>query len=196
MIKRMTAVFLKGVLTLAPLLVSIYLLAWFLRNLEAFTNRILLWFLPDVLYIPGMGIALGVVLIFGLGLIMEIPLARYVHSKVEVPFTRAPLVKSIYFAIKDLAAFVVPGEGHRRGQAVTVQFPDSEMRVVGILTRDQEAGMPPGLKGRVAVYIPISYQIGGMTIFVPRAWLTEMAMPVEEVMRQVLTAWMPTSERH
>jgi uncharacterized membrane protein len=192
MINLMTKVFLKGLLTLLPLVLSIYLLAWCISGLEKITNHLLLWFLPDFLYVPGMGILLGLILVFALGLVMEIPMARYIHEKLEVPFTSVPLVKSIYFSIKDLAAFVVPTDGHRRGQAVMVRIPNFDLRLIGIMTRSDTEGLPPDLFGMVAVYMPMSYQIGGFVMFVPKAWVEPIEMNVEEAMRHTLTAWMPT----
>jgi uncharacterized membrane protein len=192
MIKLMTKIFLKGLLTLLPLVLSIYLLVWSVFGLEKITNHLLLWFLPDFLYVPGMGILLGLILVFALGLLMEIPMARYIHEKVEVPFTSVPLVKSIYFSIKDLASFVVPTDGQRRGHAVVVRIPQFDLRLIGILTRDDPEGLPADLAGMVAVYMPMSYQIGGFVMFVPKSWVEPIDMNVEEAMRHTLTAWMPT----
>jgi uncharacterized membrane protein len=37
------------------------------------------------------------------------------------------------------------------------------------------------------VYMPMSYQIGGYTLFLPRRCLTPLDMPFEQAMRLVLT---------
>jgi len=37
------------------------------------------------------------------------------------------------------------------------------------------------------VYMPMSYQIGGYTLFLPRSSLTPLDMPFEQAMRLVLT---------
>jgi uncharacterized membrane protein len=42
----------------------------------------------------------------------------------------------------------------------------------------------------VAVYLPMSYQIGGYTLYLPEHCLQRLEMPVEEAMRMVLTAGM------
>ena len=39
----------------------------------------------------------------------------------------------------------------------------------------------------VAVYLPMSYQIGGYTIYIPRSRVTETDLTVEQAMRIVLT---------
>src|SRR3546814_8834964 len=40
----------------------------------------------------------------------------------------------------------------------------------------------------VAVYLPMSYQIGGYTAFIPRKLLTPVDMSLEDAMRFVVTA--------
>ena len=42
--------------------------------------------------------------------------------------------------------------------------------------------------GTVAVYLPMSYQIGGYTLLLPRAYLTPVEMGMEEAMRFLITA--------
>jgi uncharacterized membrane protein len=60
------------------------------------------------------------------------------------------------------------------------------------LTRESFDDAPEGLGGRdvVAVFLPMSYQIGGFTVFVPRARTTPVDLTIEEGMRLALTAAM------
>jgi uncharacterized membrane protein len=59
------------------------------------------------------------------------------------------------------------------------------------VTRQNIDDLPKGfLQGdRVAVYLPMGYNIGGYTLFVPRDWLQPIDMSVEDVMRASLFAW-------
>ena len=49
--KKVTAIFLKGLFTILPLLLSIYVLIWFLRLVENFVRNSFLFFWPDQLYV-------------------------------------------------------------------------------------------------------------------------------------------------
>ena len=64
--------------------------------------------------------------------------------------------------------------------------------MIGLLMREDVSDLK--LAGdnveRVAVYFPMSYQIGGFTVFVPRSWIRELDIPVETALRETLTAWM------
>ena len=61
--------------------------------------------------------------------------------------------------------------------------------LIGFVTDESPSGLAePGDEPRVAVYLPLSYQIGGFTMLLPRSRLTARDIGVEEAMRLVLTA--------
>jgi uncharacterized membrane protein len=86
---------------------------------------------------------------------------------------RLPLARLIYNAIRDLLeAFV--GEKKRFDQPVLVQIvPGSEARALGFVTRQEMDGA--GMEGRVAVYLPQSYNFAGQLLVVPK----ESAVPID-----------------
>jgi len=191
---RMVRTFLTGLFTFLPLAISIYIMVWAILSLESLSNRFLLWYLPDFLYIPGMGIMLGLFLIYMLGWLMTQKGAQSIYEKIEAPFTYVPLVKSIYFAIKDLSSYLAPNEEKRKGQVVKVKIPNTEIEMVGLVTRKNFNDLPPAMRRDdvVCVYFPMSYQIGGFTMFIPKTWIQPLDLDVESLMRMVLTAWMPS----
>ena len=114
-------------------------------------------------------------------------------SLVELPFTNLPVVKNIYASLKDFADYFSPQRGQDAQQTVvTLKMPGQALEVVGLITRQRVDDLPAGfLRGdRVAVYLPMGYNIGGYTVFVPRDWVQPIDMPVEEAMRSSLFAWM------
>lgn len=190
--RKLTKTFLAGLITILPLLLSVALVVWLIETLEAVANKYLLWFLPDFLHIPGMGIVLGVMIVFAVGLLMELPGAKGALQKIEVPFSNVPLVKSVYFAIKDLTGFFTADKEKKSGQVVLLTMPGG-WQIVGLMTRSDFSDLPSSLKqeDQVVVYIPMSYQIGGVSVFVPKSWVTPIELDVESTMRMILTAWMP-----
>jgi uncharacterized membrane protein len=78
---------------------------------------------------------------------------------------------------------------------VSVDHPEFDAAMIGILMRDSVSELGFGFHDddRVAVYLPMSYQIGGFTVFVPRAWVRSINMPVEKALRETLTGWMARS---
>ncbi|MFZ5574536.1 MAG: DUF502 domain-containing protein [Pseudomonadota bacterium] len=184
--------FIRGLLTALPLGLTVYFLYVFLRWSESVAIRLIRPFIGDY-YFPGLGLALGISVIFLLGVLMSQRWVGRLVSLVELPFTNLPVVKSIYSSLKSFADYFSPQQPATGGQTVVIlRLPDQPLELVGLVTRSSLAGLPEGfLPGdRVAVYLPMGYMIGGYTVFVPRAWVHPIAMPVEEAMRASLFAWM------
>jgi len=189
--KQLSRYFLRGLVALLPIVVTVYLLYMFLSWSESITYSVLAPFVGDF-YIPGMGIALCVVCLIVIGWLLPTRLAHRLVAYFELPFTNIPVVKSIYSSIKSFADYFSPGTEQGSQQVVVLRIPGQPLEMVGLVTRAGSAGLPDGfLRGdRVAVYLPMGYMIGGYTVFVPRDWVHPIAMSVEAAMRLSLTAWM------
>ncbi|MEM9414589.1 MAG: DUF502 domain-containing protein [Planctomycetota bacterium] len=188
--KRLARFFLDGLLAVLPLAVTIYVLVWLFRTLESVLGQALQWALPEDLYIPGMGIALGVVVIFMVGLLLRVWLIRKLVGVIDAVFDRVPLVKSIYSAVKDLTRLFRGGGADHGKRVVMVDMPGDAGSLIGFVTRDQFGDVPDGIgeDGQVAVYLPMSYQLGGYMLVVARDRVRTVDMPVEDALRFALTA--------
>jgi uncharacterized membrane protein len=183
--------FFRGLVTVLPLALTVYLLFLFL----AWTESVALWILRPFIggfYVPGLGLFFGILIILGIGFLMSKPHVREALAFIELPFTRLPVVKSIYSSLKSFSDYFSPTSKKDAQQVVILRIPGQEMEIVGLVTRrnfhDLPAGFLPG--ERVAVYLPMGYMIGGYTVFVPASWVTAISMSVEEAMRSSLIAWM------
>jgi len=189
--KRLYQYFFRGLITALPLGLTIYFFYVFLIWVEKFSLWLLRPFIGDV-YIPGMGIAIGLVSIVLVGYLVSHQNVHKLLALIEFPFTNLPVVKSIYSSLKSFADYFAPHKESSGQQAVIVKVPGQAMEIVGLITRDHVYGLPEGfMQGdRVAVYFPMGYMIGGYTVFVPRDWCQPIAMRVQDVMRASLFAWM------
>ena len=184
--------FVRGLLTALPLGLTAYVLFIFLKWSETLAKRAIVPFIGDV-YVPGMGLLLGVIGIFMLGFLVSRPWVGKLFFLIELPFTNIPVVKSIYSSLKDFANYFTPRAGKAPLQTVVALRPPGQaIEIVGLVTRQNMDDTPPGLMtgDRVAVYLPMGYMIGGYTVFVPRDWVHPVDMTVEEAMRAALFAWM------
>jgi uncharacterized membrane protein len=190
---RLTQYFLRGLLTILPLALTVYLL-WLFVSWTERTAMLLVRPLVGEFYLPGLGIALGALLILGLGfLVSQSGFIKRVLSWVELPFTNLPVVKSIYSSLKNFADYFAPQHREQTQQVVLLKPPGTELSAVGLVTRQHMRGLPAGLgdlPDHVAVYLPMGYMIGGYTVFVPRSWTQPLDMSVEEAMRLALIAFM------
>jgi uncharacterized membrane protein len=141
-----------------------------------------------------MGVAVGLVVVFLVGLFMNLWIVRRVFEWAESLLFRLPLVRSVYGAFRELLQFVSrPEDARRRGrQVVMVEIGETGLECMGFVTRDDFRELPPGVgsEDRGAVYLPMSYQIGGHTVMVPRSRIRAVDMGLDQAMRFALTAGM------
>ena len=195
LLNRLSQYFFRGLITFLPLAITVYVLVIFITWTEH-TAMQLLRPLTGEFYLPGLGIALGALLILALGGLMSMRITGKLLSFVELPFTNLPVVKSIYSSLKNFADYFAPHEQDAQ-QVVLLKMPGHELSTVGLVTRQSMKGLPKGLvelDDQVAVYLPMGYMIGGYTVFVPRSWTTPVDMSVEEAMRMALIAFMSSSK--
>ena len=195
MTKHLSQYFFRGLITALPLGLTVYLLYVFLSWSESVAMQLIRPFIGR-LYVPGMGLLLGITGIILLGMLMSQRGMGKLLSLVELPFTNLPVVKSIYSSFKSFADYFSPQRNQTTQQTVVaLKLPGQPLELVGLVTRQSVGDLPAGfLQGdRVAVYLPMGYMIGGYTVFVPRDWVQPIDISVEEAMRSALFAWMSSA---
>ena len=195
---RASRIFFQGLAAILPLSVSIFAVYWLGHNAESVLGGAFRKILPNAYYQPGMGVAAGIVLVFLVGLLMEFWLVRRIFGLTETLFEKIPFLKTVYGAVKDLMGFFSGGGEEKKRQSVVRVTLAPGIHALGILTRDSLADLPEGLaeEDAVAVYMPMSYQIGGHTAFVPRKLVEPVEMSVEDAMRFAVTAGMTTRKKN
>lgn len=196
MLKSIGRNILTGLITLLPVVLTLYLFYWLVVSSESLLGSLLQMALPAGVYRPGMGVVVGLGVAFVVGLLMRVLVVRRLFALSERLFTRLPLIKSVYFAIRDLLDFFSPGRKQEFGQVVAVSFGETGMQLIGFVTQADVQRLPADFKeqDRVLVYLPLSYTIGGYAVMVPRSAVRPLDMGMEEAMRFVLTAGV-TGER-
>jgi len=195
--KSIGRIFLTGILTILPILATLYLVVWLFAAVERFLGKQLLLLLPDEYYRAGMGLLAALALIFLIGLLMRAWLFRQLVKAGENLLLKIPLIKVVYRSLKDLFGLFSDDKNREALQVVSVQLPGTDMRLLGFLTRSDFSDMPKGVgnEDEVAVYLPMSYQVGGYTVLIPRKRVTPVPMSREEAMRFVLTAGLKTDAK-
>lgn len=186
-------IFLTGLLTVLPIVLTLYFTVWVLTVLERFFGRQVLFLIPDEWYHTGMGLVVAVVVVFAVGVLMHAILFRRLFGWAEWLVLEIPLVRSVYTAMRDLLGLFAQDKEPAL-QVVSLSLP-GEVRLLGFVTRTDLADAAPGIahSEEVAVYLPMSYQIGGYTVLVPRSALTPVNMSREDAMKFILTAGLKTA---
>ncbi len=189
--------FLKGLVVVIPVSLTIAILWWFAREAEQILGSLLISFLPSGWYIPGMGVISAVAITILVGLLTHVILFQKLFAFGDTILHRLPLVKTIYSALKDFIAYLSPDSQIGLSKVVLVKIPGQEFEQLGFVTREDFSRLPMQLtvEEPIAVYLPMSYQIGGYTLFLPRACLTPVDMSFEEGMKLVITGTIISREK-
>ncbi len=186
--KTISQWFIQGLLAILPIAITLSILYWLGATAEATLGRLISYVLPEQWYIPGMGIVFGFAFVIFTGLLLNAYVFRKLASLAEYLFSHIPLVRLIYSSVKDIAKFASASQQEDELQsAVLVQLQD-DIQLIGFIT--DQAVQFRGQEKLYAVYMPMSYQIGGYTLFLPETRLTKLDMSVQDAMRYVLTAAM------
>ena len=185
-----TKTFMTGLVTVLPIVVTLYLLYWFADISESILGQIIRIFIPDRIYYPGMGLAAGVLIVFVVGMLMNAWIIRRWFAWSEHLLYRTPVVKSLYSSVRDFFEFFSHPRNKGFLEVVFVPYGDRNIWRLGFVTKtdmNKIAGYPAE-EELLAVYLPLSYQIGGLTLILPRSLVRPATIPVEEAWRLVLTA--------
>ncbi|MDO9051982.1 MAG: DUF502 domain-containing protein [Methylotenera sp.] len=190
MLRSINKIILTGLITTLPVILTLYILYWFILATESFLGGAIRAVLPEELYRPGMGVIAGLVVAFLIGLLMQSSIAQQFFSRIERIVYRLPLIKSVYLSIRDLLDYFSSEKKKDFEQVVAITFGDAGMQVVGLVTQTDMNHMPAGFNQQdsLLVYIPMSYGIGGFAVLVPRSATRPLDMSMEDAMRFTLTA--------
>ena len=187
MLNKLWKWFLQGIALVAPVVLTIALLVWLGAWSERTVGQLIKAIIPAGWYFEGLGLLAGIGATLAIGIGANFFLVRWIVQLFEQVLDRIPLVKSLFQAFKDIARLLSSNAEDHLGQVVAVDFDGT--RLVGFVMQ-QDARLPGEFmdeQERVAVYLPMSYQIGGYTLFLPRSCLTPVDMSFEEGMKLVLT---------
>ncbi len=186
---------LKGLSAILPVGLTIYLLYWLAISTESILRPIITLIVPPEHYWPGMGLAAGLGLLFAIGLAVNAWLVRQLFRLGETLLETIPLVKSIYSTLRDFMQFFSKSK-QKEDLKQVVLVKQGNGHVIGFLTEEIVDDIPglPESNDYSAVYIPMSYQIGGFTVYLSKDEFTHIDMKVEDAMRRVLTAGLSKSK--
>jgi uncharacterized membrane protein len=188
--KTLGKLFFRGLAAILPLALTGYLVWAAVAAAETVLQGLVEWAIRtldlDWQYRPGMGFAVSIVLVLLVGMLTYSLVMRTIYHRFTSMIRRIPVVKSIFAMIVDVVQ-LFGGERKPMQRVVLVRLAGGG-EVLGFLTRDDFSDLPAFGTGRVAVFVPMSYQLGGFTLIVARDQVREVPMQAEEALRFCVTA--------
>ena len=178
---------LKGLVAVLPIGLTVYVVYWLAVTAERVFSGAIKQVIPEGAYWPGLGLLAGLFVLYLVGLAVNAYVVRRALRFSDRLFARIPVVKTIYVATRDFMRFI-PSSGQGSDLKRVVLVPFGPGRAIGFVTAESSVALGLDAAGgdRVAVYLPMSYMIGGYTVFVPRDVLEPTSLSVEAAMRIAL----------
>jgi len=177
--KRLTSYFLQGLVFLAPISITIYVIYLVFEFADNLSQKVLSTLIDRE--IPGLGILVMLVFLTVLGYIGQTVIARPFKAFFKKIIHTIPLLELIHSAIKDFfSAFVGKDKKFNKPVMFKINLDDSANRI-GFITNQNLAAFDA--LDMVAVYVPFSYTFTGETYLVSKGAIKLIDAPASEVMK-------------
>lgn len=195
--KRLFTLALQGLAAVLPVALTLYLVYWLLTRMENLAGQLIRLVIPDDYYFQGLGVLSGFLLLVLIGLLVKAYVIRYLIQAGESLLDRIPLIKSIHGAIKDFMRAFTLNEGKEADSVVLVEVRENTWLIGFVTARKVAQSLFPDSEQRmIGVYLPMSYQIGGYTLYIEASKVKPLDISVEDGMRIALTGGMQRGSRH
>jgi uncharacterized membrane protein len=188
---------LKGLVAVLPIGLTVYVVYWLAVTAERLFSSLIKIFVPERLYWPGLGVLTGVIVLYFVGLAVNAYVVGRALRLSDKLFARIPVVKTIYLAIRDFMRFF-PSSGQGSDLQRVVLVPFGPGKVLGFVTAESGDLLRRSTTAAetIAVYLPMSYMVGGYTVFLPRELVEPTSLSVEEGMRIALMGGVRSTAPH
>lgn len=183
--QRLVRYFFQGLLILLPFVLTVYLVYLIFTVL----NETLFSAIGSLLRIVVPALAAGwiadlagglltLTVIILTGMFASFYFGQFFLSLFDRLLNRIPLVKLLYNSLRDLFNALI-GDNKRFNQPVAVSLMNGEVQLLGFITRDDMVDF--GLPGKVAVYLPQSYNFAGNLLLVDSDKIQLLDLPASKV---------------
>ena len=183
---------LAGLLVLAPLVITFWVLQWLVSSLDKTLEILPQAWQPDQLlglHIPGLGAIFALLVVLSIGALASNFIGNTLVSWWHALLNRIPVVRSIYSSIKQVSDTLFSEKGNAFRKAMLVQWPHEGMWTIALLTGTPGGDLVNHLDGEyLSVYVPTTPNpTGGYFVFLKKNDCIELDMSVEEALTYVIS---------
>jgi uncharacterized membrane protein len=184
--------FITGLLIWVPLAITFWVLSLIVRTMDQSLLLLPQAIHPEHLlgiYIPGIGALLTLMVVFLTGIVAANIVGQKLVRFWEGALARIPVVKSIYYSVKQVSDTLFSGSGVAFRKVLLVRYPHPEAWSVAFQTghpaRDVADMLPDE---HVGVFIPTTPSpVNGFFFFVKRRDVIELDMNVDEALKYIVS---------
>jgi uncharacterized membrane protein len=188
-LRRVRKYFVVGLVVVAPLGATIFVLTWVFRTIDAILGRPLEQSLG--VRVPGLGAAILALLVLLVGWAVHNAVGRRLVQAWNTALSRLPLTRRIYNAGSQIVQALLAGDRRVFSRAVLVPYPTDGSWAVGFVTNErtpilsQVVGEPC-----LTVFVPTTFSVppSGFLLVLPPARVRALDMSVEDAFKFVVSA--------
>lgn len=191
---RLRNILLAGLLILAPVYLTIYVLILLFNFMDGIfapvIDRSIGAFLGERgVHIPGLGLLLTLLVVLVLGWLTTTVIGRRVIHSLEAFIRRIPVAKSIYGATKGVLEAVSRDQADAFKRVVLIEYPRRGIYGIGFVTNSSQQWLTgSGTAELLPVFVPTTPNpTSGFLLMVPPEQIIDCPMSVEEGIRMIVS---------
>ncbi len=183
---------LAGLLVIAPVVITIWVLEWIVSTLDKTLLILPAGWHPDKLlgmHIPGFGVLLAFAILLSLGALASNFVGNKMLNWWNALLHRIPVVRSIYSGVKQVSDTLFSDTGNAFRKTVLIQWPREGVWTIAFVT-----GLPGGdaanhLQGDyLSVYVPTTPNpTGGYFVMLKSSDCIELTMSVDDALKYIVS---------
>ena len=184
--------FITGLLIWVPLGINFWVLRLLIGTMDQTLLLLPAHLRPEAIfgfYIPGFGVILTLLVVFFTGLFTTNIIGQRLLMFWEGLLSRIPVVKSIYYSVKQVSDTLFSSNGEAFRKALLVQYPREGSWTVAFLTGQPGGDVANHLDGDyVSVYVPTTPNpTSGFFLIMPRKDVIELDMSVDDALKYIIS---------
>lgn len=184
--------FITGLLIWVPLAITAWVLAAIVRTMDQSLLLLPQDLRPERLlgfYLPGLGVLLTLLVVFVSGLVTANIIGQRLIRFWEGLLARIPVVKSVYYSVKQVSDTLFSSSGEAFRKALLVEYPRKGAWTIAFLTGQPGGDVVNYLQGEwVSVYVPTTPNpTSGFFLMMPKADVIELEMSVDEALKYIIS---------
>lgn len=184
--------FITGLLIWVPLGITLWVLSLIVRSMDQTLTLLPRAIQPEQLmgfYLPGLGMVLTLLVVLFTGLVTTNILGQKLVRFWESVLARIPIVKSLYYAIKQVSDTLFSHNGEAFRKVLLVRYPHPQAWSIAFQTGSPAREVADMLPDEyVGVFIPTAPSpVNGFFFFVRRQDVIELNMDVDDALKYIVS---------
>jgi uncharacterized membrane protein len=191
--------FITGLLVLVPLVITIWVLKALIGTMDQSLLLLPMGWRPEAqfgFYIPGLGTIMTLLIVLVTGIIATNFFGKRIILFWEAMLARVPVVKSIYYSVKQVSDTLFSDTGQAFRKALLVQYPRQGCWTIAFMTGQPGGDVANHLNAdHVSVYVPTTPNpTSGFFLIMHKDEVIELDMSVDDALKYIISMGVVTPD--